>query len=162
MIIRNGRLGHAGEVWAWLADVAAREASIALRRVNMVVPPVLIQGYESVAVMQRALNRVPQLPKPLMRLDQAVHIAPAIGAGIDLLAGEHHFQCPQQLVSHLIISLITGLVEGGQDFVRQTHITEWKKPIHAVAKAGSQMIVTVHAQPHCHAENATGQYIIGN
>jgi hypothetical protein len=39
MIIRNGRLGHAGEVWAWLADVAAREASIALRRVNMVVPP---------------------------------------------------------------------------------------------------------------------------
>jgi hypothetical protein len=39
MIIRNGRLGHAGEGWAWLADVAAREASIALRRDNMVVSP---------------------------------------------------------------------------------------------------------------------------
>jgi hypothetical protein len=39
MIIRNGRLGHAGEVWAWLADAAVRVASKALRRENMTFSP---------------------------------------------------------------------------------------------------------------------------
>ena len=60
----------------------------------------------------KTLNGMPQLPKALMRLNKIVHIAAAIGARINLLAGEHHLQCPQQLVSHPIVSLITGLMEG--------------------------------------------------
>ena len=59
-----------------------------------------------------ALNGMPQLPKALMRLNKAIHIAAIVGACIDLLAGQHHFQCSQQVVSHLIIGLITGLMEG--------------------------------------------------
>jgi len=47
-----------------------------------------------------------------MRLNKAINIATVVGASTDLLAGKHHFQCSQQMVSHLIIGLITGLMEG--------------------------------------------------
>ena len=83
---------------------------VTMQRARKTVPQSWLSGV--LGRKGEALNGMPQLPKALMRLNKAINIAAVVRASIDLLAGEHHFQCSQQMVSHLIIGLITGLMEG--------------------------------------------------
>jgi hypothetical protein len=60
---------------------------------------------------------VPQQPKPLMRRDQAVHIAPSVAAWGQSRAGQRHLQNMKQLLRYLEIRLVAGLMKGTQDLV---------------------------------------------
>ena len=59
------------------------------------------------------------MPKPLVRGDQALHVAPPRAIRRQRTAGQHHLKDVQQLLGHLEIGLVAGVVEGDQHLVRQ-------------------------------------------
>ncbi len=63
--------------------------------------------------------RVAQMPEAFVRRDQTLHIAPPGAVGSQWPPGQHHLQNMEQLFRDLEITLITGMVKGDQDFVRQ-------------------------------------------
>jgi len=62
---------------------------------------------------------MPQVPQPLMRRHQTLDAAPSVAVRGIRAAGEHAFQNVQQLLGHVEIGLVAGVVEGDQDFVGQ-------------------------------------------
>src|SRR4051794_6920581 len=67
---------------------------------------------------------MPQMPEPLMRGNEALHVAPSGAVRRQRPARQHHLQNVQQLLGHLEIRLVAGMVERDQDLVRQaTRVT---------------------------------------
>src|SRR5271163_4285218 len=63
--------------------------------------------------------RMSQMPKTLVRRNQAFHIPPARAVRCKGSPGQHHFQDVKQLLRHLEIALITGMMKSDQYFVGQ-------------------------------------------
>jgi hypothetical protein len=63
------------------------------------------------------LIRMPQQPQPLMRRDQAFHVAPSVAVWRWRRAGAQHLQDVKQLFRHLEIRLIARVMKGTQDVV---------------------------------------------
>ncbi len=72
------------------------------------------------------LFRVAQMPKALMRRNQALNAFAAVGIRRHGSAGEHGFQNMEQLLGNLIIALVAGMVEGEQDFIGQPAAVAWR------------------------------------
>jgi hypothetical protein len=60
-----------------------------------------------------------QVPEPLVRRDQGFHGAPTIGLNLAWAACEHCFENLEELLRHLKLLLVAGLVESDQNLVSQ-------------------------------------------
>jgi len=62
--------------------------------------------------------RMAKVPQPLVGSHQTLHIAAARAIRRQWPAGQHHFQNVQELLRHLKIALVAGMVEGDQNLIR--------------------------------------------
>jgi hypothetical protein len=60
-----------------------------------------------------------QVPEPLVRRDQGFHGAPAISLDLARPAREHCFEDLEELLRHLKLLLVAGLVKSDQNLVSQ-------------------------------------------
>src|SRR4051794_19182682 len=60
------------------------------------------------------------MPKTLVRGDQALHVAPARAVGCYRTARQHHLQNMQELLGHLEIALVAGVMKCDQDLIGET------------------------------------------
>lgn len=67
-----------------------------------------------------------QVPKTLMRRDQAFHAPTAIAIGHDRTAREHGFKKFKQFVCDLEIGLVAGVMERDQYFVGKSSAVSWR------------------------------------
>ena len=59
------------------------------------------------------------MPKPLMRGDEAFHVAPAAGIGAEGAAVQHHFKHMQNLLGDFEVALIASVMEGDKNLIGQ-------------------------------------------
>ena len=60
-----------------------------------------------------------QVPEPLMRGDESIHIAPSIAGWGQWTALQHHLQDLKQRLGNLEVALIAGLMKGDEYLVGQ-------------------------------------------
>lgn len=70
--------------------------------------------------------RMTQVPQPLMRGDKAFHIAPTSAVRRQGTARQHHFKNVEQLLRHLKIALVAGVMERDENLVGQASAIPWR------------------------------------
>ena len=60
---------------------------------------------------------MPQVPEPLVRGDQAFHVASTRAVRRQRPTRQHHFQDVQKLLGDLEVALVAGVMECDQDLV---------------------------------------------
>jgi hypothetical protein len=93
---------------------------------------------------------MPQMPQPLMRGDQAFKSPPAVLFGWNATAGQHRFECLEQLLSHHKVLRVAGMMERHQNLVRQPAALTWTAraaPVSAILANPVLFSKLAHARP---------------